>query len=202
MLREIIPVRSYHGITFTTNRTNKKHLSEDFAHRCAYCNDLDHYGGGFRAYHVEHFAPKAKFPELEYDYDNLLYACPWCNRAKWDTWPSDDARISVIGDKGFIDPCSPEYDNHLERLSDGSIRGITPLGHYMQRTLHLYLKRHAIIFNVDKLQAKVDELKNSITQDHLAGKDSHKKEAALQLVENDFFDYFKMWKAVSSENED
>ena len=84
MLREKRPIRSYHGEVFRTNRTNKKHLSADFGHRCAYCDDLDEYGGGYRAYHVEHFAPKEKFPELRYDYDNLLYACPWCNRAKWD----------------------------------------------------------------------------------------------------------------------
>lgn len=72
MLREKRPIRSYHGEVFRTNRTNKKHLSADFGHRCAYCDDLDEYGGGYRAYHVEHFAPKEKFPELRYDYDNLL----------------------------------------------------------------------------------------------------------------------------------
>ena len=202
MLKETIPVRSYHGISFITNRTNKKHLSEDFVHRCAYCDDLDHYGGGYRAYQVEHFAPKKKFPELEYDYDNLLYACPWCNRAKWDTWPSDDPTISVVGDEGFIDPCTSEYNNHLERLPDGSIQGLTPLGCYMWKTLRLFLKRHAIIFNVDKLQAKVFELEESIEQDRLIGKDCHKKEEALHLVQQDFFDYFAKWKAISGENEE
>lgn len=64
MLREKKPIRSYHGEQFRTNPTNKKHLAEDFGHRCAYCDDLDTYGGGYRAYHVEHFAPKEKFPAL------------------------------------------------------------------------------------------------------------------------------------------
>lgn len=81
---------------------NKKHLSADFGHRCAYCDDLDEYGGGYRAYHVEHFAPKEKFPELRYDYDNLLYACPWCNRAKWDIWPSDNSKINVVDSEGLL----------------------------------------------------------------------------------------------------
>ena len=45
MLREKRPIRSYHGEVFRTNRTNKKHLSADFGHRCAYCDDLDEYGG-------------------------------------------------------------------------------------------------------------------------------------------------------------
>ena len=72
MLREKRPIRSYHGEQFHTNPTNKKHLAEDFGHRCAYCDDLDTYGGGYRAYHVEHFAPKEKFPALQFDYDNCF----------------------------------------------------------------------------------------------------------------------------------
>ena len=73
------PQRSYTGIMWRTNRENKKRLINDFEHRCAYCDDLDKYGGGSKVYHVEHFAPKEKFPELKFQYDNLLYACPFCN---------------------------------------------------------------------------------------------------------------------------
>ena len=58
------PQRSYTGIMWRTNRENKKRLINDFEHRCAYCDDLDKYGGGSKVYHVEHFAPKEKFPEL------------------------------------------------------------------------------------------------------------------------------------------
>lgn len=199
MLREKRPIRSYHGEKFRTNSTNKKYLAEDFGHRCAYCNDSEIYGGGFRAYHVEHFAPKEKFPELRFDYDNLLYACPWCNRAKWDKWPSDDPKITVVGDEGFVDPCTEEYDKHLKRLSDGSIVGITPLGKYIQEALQLYLRRHAIAHNMDKLKQKVYELRESIKADKLVGKDCSKKEAALYLVEQDFFKYFGMWEDVSKE---
>lgn len=199
MLRDKVPVRSYHGEKYHTNSTNKKYLAKDFGHRCAYCNDLDAYGGGYPAYHVEHFAPKTKFPHLQFDYDNLLYACPWCNRAKWDIWPSDDPKINVMGEIGFADPCTEEFDKHLTRRPDGTIEGITPLGKYMHKTLHLYLKRHAIVHNVDKLQAKVDELKKSIDKDKLAGIDCRKKEAMLQLVSEDFFEYFQLWKSVSEE---
>ncbi len=194
MIREKIPSRSYHGIAFRTQSTNKKHLSDDFEHRCAYCNDRDVYGGGYRAYQVEHFAPKVKFPDLEYDYDNLLYACPWCNRAKWDHWPSDNSQVCVVGEEGFIDPCTSEYDKHLERMPNGAIRGITPLGMYMWKTLKLYLDRHEIIYNVDKLDKKRLELKNSIAEDRECGRDCHEKEEALRAIEKDFFTYFDMWK--------
>ena len=199
MLREKRPIRSYHGEKFHTNQTNKKYLVKDFGHRCAYCNDLDAYGGGYRAYHVEHFAPKEKFPALRFDYDNLLYACPWCNRAKWDIWPSDDPQKNIVGEEGFVDPCTEEYDKHLKRLPNGSIAAITPLGRYMYETLKLYLTRHAIVHNVDRLTRKIDELKDSIAADKLIGKECSKKEAALQLIMMDFFEYFKMWKEISEE---
>lgn len=194
MLRRERPIRSYHGDKFHTNATNKKHLAIDFKNRCAYCGDLDIYAGGYRFYHVEHFAPKEKFPALKYDYDNLLYACPWCNRAKWDIWPSDTPDVNVVNEEGFVDPCSEEYDTHLERRADGSIVGITPLGNYMVKTLKLYLKRHAIIYNVDRLDKKREELKQSIDRDKEEGKDCDKKEAVLKVIERDFFDYFNMWK--------
>lgn len=199
MLREKRPIRSYHGEQFRTNKTNKKYLARDFGHRCAYCNDLDVYGGGYRAYHVEHFAPKEKFPELLFDYDNLLYACPWCNRAKWDTWPSTDPKTNIVGDLGFIDPCTEEYDKHLVRLPSGAIMWTTALGKYMYETLHLFLKRHEIVHNMDKLKRKRDELKASIDSDKCAGKDCRKKEVALELVTTNFFEYFEMWKMISKE---
>lgn len=199
MLREKKPIRTYHGEKFRTNRTNKRYLAKDFSHRCAYCDDLDAYGGGFSAYHVEHFAPKIKFPAVQFNYDNLLYACPWCNRAKNDTWPSDDSKISVVGDKGFIDPCTDEYDKHLKRLPNGSIEWITPLGEYMYKTLHLHLKRHAIIHNVDRLKRKVNELRNAISAGKAAGKDCSKEETALYTIVEDFFKYFGMLEEVSEE---
>lgn len=197
MLREKMPIRSFHGEQFRTNTTNKKHLAIDFGHRCAYCDDPDTYGGGYRAYHVEHFAPKEKFPALRYDYDNLLYSCPWCNRSKWDTWPSDDPKVSIVGEKGFVDPCTEEYDKHLERNLDGSIAGKTPLGKYMYKTLQLYLKRHAIVYNVDKLWRKRKELEDSIAADKKSGKECSKKEEALRLLTKDFFEYFDLWEKVS-----
>lgn len=59
------PQRSYTGIMWRTNRENKKRLINDFEHRCAYCDDLDKYGGGSKVYHVEHFAPKEKFEPVK-----------------------------------------------------------------------------------------------------------------------------------------
>ena len=115
MIKRTIPKRSYSGEVWKTNKTNKKYLAIDFDNRCAYCDDLDKIYGGKRTYAVEHFAPKEKFPELEYVYDNLLYACSYCNGSKSDDWPSDDSKKNIVGDCGYIDPCSDEYYKHLDR---------------------------------------------------------------------------------------
>ena len=194
MLREKKPIRSYHGERFRTNKTNKKHLALDCNHRCVYCDDIDIYGGGFREYQVEHFAPKSLFPELTYNYDNLLYACPWCNRAKWDKWPSTASDMNIVGNEGFVDPCSDDYDKHLKRNPSGEIEGITPLGKYMCENLNLHLKRHAIVYNVDRLRQKLKELEDSIGVDKKNGVDCSKKEAVLEAVRNDFFKYFSLWE--------
>lgn len=142
--------------------------------------------------HYDEVTFKQKFP--------FAYACPWCNRAKWDIWPSDNSKINVVDSEGFIDPCTEEYDKHLIRLPDGSISGITPLGKYMRKTLQLYLKRHEIIHNLDKLKRKRDELKNSVAKDKLQGKECRKKEAALQLITESFFEYFNLWEKISQES--
>lgn len=153
-----IPVRSYSGDKWKTNKTNKKYLAQDFDHRCAYCDDWDKYNGGMRSYHVEHFAPKEKFPDLKYTYDNLLYACPYCNEAKSDKWPSDKAEISVVGDKGFVDPCTEKYYAYIYRNEDGSIGYNGKLGEYIYNELNLYLKRHQINYNLVRVNREIDEL--------------------------------------------
>ena len=84
MLKKETPVRSHSGNFRGTNTSNKKYLSIDFKHRCAYCDDLDAISGGYKTFHVEHFASKEKFPTLEFTYENLLYACPFCNCSKND----------------------------------------------------------------------------------------------------------------------
>jgi len=147
------PVRSYSGEKWKTNKTNKEYLAKDFNHRCAYCDDFDLFNGEFRAYHVEHFAPKEKFPSLKYEYSNLLYACPYCNGAKSDKWPSSDPKINVVENKGFLDPCKDEYYENLHRNDDGSIGYDTPLGEYIFKELNLGLKRHKYIY----IQTELDD---------------------------------------------
>lgn len=173
------PIRSHTGIKWITNTTNKRNLAPDFDNRCAYCDDLDKYSGGYNAYHVEHFAPKEKFGELKFTYDNLLYSCPYCNISKSNKWVGKTSDESVIEDKGFVDPCTDEYYKHLGRDDEGRIIFLTSLGEYMYFELKLFLKRHSILNNIDRLrdrrlalQSKIDEKEskgenvNSLRQVH------------------------------------
>lgn len=191
MLKKEIPVRSYTGEKWKTNTTNKKYLAIDFKHRCAYCDDLDNIYNGSQTYAVERFAPKRKFPHLRYTYDNLLYACSYCNTAKSDDWPSDSPSKNVVGECGYIDPCKKEYYNHLDRDDQtGRIYSKTELGKYMYEHLNLYLKRHSIIFLVEKLRNKRKELKESVDVDIQKGIDVSVKQQVLCEINDSFFDYY------------
>lgn len=70
------------------HQINKTALKEASYDKCMYCESkishIDHA-------HVEHFKPKAadKFPELEFSWENLGYACPKCNNNKSDKFHDD-----------------------------------------------------------------------------------------------------------------
>lgn len=185
------PVRRYSGIKWTSNITNKKYLKEDFNNRCGYCDDLDIFNGGSRTYHVEHFAPKEKFPDLEFEYSNLLYACPYCNGFKSDKWPSNDSKINVVENKGFLDPCKDEYYHHLHRNNDGSIGYDSELGEYIYRELHLGLLRHQIIYKLSELYSGFELLDEKIKNKKMAGDNTADLEEILSKVAVNFVRSFK-----------
>ena len=53
----------------------REHLLNTQKVRCAFCESLLEYGG----VHIEHFAPKWKYPEFLYEPLNLVCSCPVCN---------------------------------------------------------------------------------------------------------------------------
>lgn len=133
----------------------KEPLRADFNKRCGYCDDSDFYMGGKRGFQIDHFKPQKHFVELETVYSNLVYACPFCNRAKWDKWEDE---------KGFIDPCEDEYDEHLYRNAQGQICSKTPQGNFIHKELKLNLKRHEFIWIIEKLRQQLAELNKFIEE--------------------------------------
>lgn len=191
MLKRDIPVHSHSGNFRKTNPSNKKYLAEDFSHRCAYCDDRDSLAGGYKSYHVEHFAPKEKFPDLKFTYENLLYSCPFCNCSKNDDWVGSTADENIKGNRGYVSPCDADYQRHLDRNDQtGEIVPQTPLGQYMYDHLNLSLMRHSLIYMVETLQEKRNKLKEHIETEERQGKDVSKKMRLLTTLDNDFFDYY------------
>ena len=163
-LREEIPIRS--AVTPRNNyRDYKNELRHDFRNRCGYCDALDEYFGGRHGSHIDHFAPRSLFPTLETEYENLVYSCPFCNRAKSNKWIGDDYRIPNNGTDGFVDPTSSEFDNHLARDKKGKVVALTRLGNYMVKNLNLRLIRHQYIWQAQKLERiaeRLEELKPQV----------------------------------------
>lgn len=169
----------------------KPDLREDFFKRCGYCNDLDRWCGGHRFYQLDHFIPK-KYLDLisEYEYSNLVYSCFFCNNSKRAKWPSGDETISIVNNEGFVNPVEASYENHLERIDNGTIVAKTPLGQYMIKSLKLYLRRHAILFSLEQLDDTINKLRIEY---------SSKKNKIDHDTSEEIIDLLFQWSALFSE---
>jgi hypothetical protein len=158
--------------TYKNYSSFKKYIVEDFNNRCGYCDDLDKFNGGKNNYQIDHFKPKKYFSGLETEYSNLVYCCPFCNRAKWDKWKPN----------GFIDPCTDLYDEHIERNHNGEIKYKSLRGKYIYENLNLYLKRHELLWMIEKIKEQKEELKVYL-------KNLDKKNKKYQEIVNQFIIY-------------
>lgn len=160
MLRINVPLRSQ---VEPKNRYQlyRVELKADFNDRCGYCDAHDDVLWARGHYHIDHFAPHSRFPELKETYENLVYSCPFCNRAKSNKWLGNDAQVHNDGVRGFVDPCSADLDQHLSRSNDGRIIAMTDLGRYVMSELKLQLARHQMSWQSEaflKLRDRVNAL--------------------------------------------
>ncbi|MDE2759482.1 MAG: HNH endonuclease [Paracoccaceae bacterium] len=159
MLREQVPQRR-DVAERTDYREYRGDLEIDFNNRCGYCDDSSALVDPI-TFHIDHFAPKSNFPELKTSYINLVYSCRFCNVSKSNKWIGNDPAVSNNGQRGFVDPCNQDYDNHLKRSPEGRIVPKTELGIYMFLNLKLYLRRHECLWVARKLiglREEVDRL--------------------------------------------
>lgn len=172
----------------------KDDLAKDFHNCCGYCDDSDLYIGGKRFYQIDHFAPKSLFAELENEYSNLVYSCPFCNGAKSNKWLGTTSTENIVDNKGFINPHDPDYGNHLKRGYDGKIVPLDSIGEYMFKELKLGLERHEIIYKLDIILNQLEDLKGKIRH-----KQQNKQTQDLEytylleayfLITTEFFDYY------------
>lgn len=144
--RTTSPVRTYTGHR-ADYHAYKDNLAIDFNHRCGYTDCQDHWFGGQRTFQIDHLKPWSKYEHLKTAYKNLVYCCSYVNRAKWD----DDS-------PNYLDPCDNDYNEHLYRDGDGIIHGKSEQGQYMVKHLGLSLKRYAIMWNLERLEERIDKL--------------------------------------------
>ncbi|HSH96845.1 MAG: HNH endonuclease [Methylophilaceae bacterium] len=149
-------------------REYREDLKLDFNGACGYCDDQDLRVDSV-CFHIDHFAPKSRFPHLEHTYTNLVYACRFCNLRKSDHWIGNDPHIHNDGQKGFVDPCGDEFNQHLERDNHGRIKGISNLGKYVIKRLNLNLIRHELLWKARRARALRDVIPGLLQRYTVAG---------------------------------
>lgn len=115
--------------------------------KCAFCECKPGESGNIE---VEHFEPKSLYPDLAFEWDNLLPSCRKCNEAKSDT----DTRATPI--------INPSIDNPEEFLTYSFLR-IIPLAECGQEEK----AQHTIDIcnlNCERLYKARAELMKSITE--------------------------------------
>ena len=137
---------------------HKSDLKEDFHNHCGYCGSYDGYRHTW--YEVDHFIPKSLINGQisNVEYSNLVYSCKFCNNKKLAKWPTGDINIPNYNNKGFVDPCDQDYDNHLYRTNDGSIMWVTDLGKWMWETAFKFDERNYAI----KLLWEVNQIRQIV----------------------------------------
>jgi uncharacterized protein (TIGR02646 family) len=75
----------------------RKALSESSFDKCAFCECKPSESGNIE---IEHFAPKSIYPDLTFEWDNLLPSCRKCNEAKSDF----DTILEPIINPAIVDP--------------------------------------------------------------------------------------------------
>lgn len=160
-------IRRRKGVEGLTHYPEAKPLLEqDFYFLCGYCGKdgkLMH-----ERFHIDHFVPKSLDEDRVNDYYNLVLACPKCNLAKSDKWPTEDVKRSNNGTVGFVDPATEEFDEHLERNDKGYVVGKTLVGQDMCRMLHLDIRRTDIYWKIGQLRIMQQELEQMYMEGRLS----------------------------------
>jgi hypothetical protein len=124
--------RSQSPRLFADYKHYKPFLQIEFGRQCVYCRLPDGTKGA-DTFGVDHYRPKARFPDLKCDYGNLFYACNACNRRKGTFWPSEEEWLQEI----FIpNPCDHSMAEHLQ-YRGARVEPLTGAGRRAEEVLSL-----------------------------------------------------------------
>ena len=119
----------------------KDQIAEDCSNQCVYCCIHESAFGGIDNFHVEHFRPKSKFPELRKRIANLYYSCPICNRFKSDDWPGEPCDKFLVA--AYVDPGEHDFSDLIQNSEAFRLRSIHRSATYFIE--RLYLNRPQLI---------------------------------------------------------
>lgn len=191
--RNVQPKRRTNPRYVSKYRYYKGDLREDFKKSCGYCGDEESWGGGHRVFQIDHFVPRKILVKIsEKSYSNLVYACFYCNNRKRADWPTGDEAIHNDGVKGYIDPCDPAYGQQFRRNGLGEIIPVTVVGTYMHENLGLSLRRHPLIWNLCRLEKRINKL--------IELRDSGKLDKDIEDFANMLVEFYKCNKELRFEN--
>ncbi len=97
--------------------------------RCGYCGVTETESGG--QLEIDHFCPRSHGGKDTVD--NLVYACPTCNRFKGDYWPVPEASPDLM----LLHPQQDDLSAHIGSLPDARLIGLTKRGWFHIQRLRL-----------------------------------------------------------------
>lgn len=160
-------------------RKYEKSLKEDFQEICGYCGKRTSLTT--KGFEIDHFVPVSFDKSKKIRYDNLVYSCFTCNRKKSSDWPTKDTNLANDGVKGYVDPATSDFDNHLGRDADGRIVAKTQVGKYMMKKFKFDKRPMQTIYKLDILLEKKKKL-----DEFLSDKDDLEK----------YKEYFEIQKSI------
>ena len=97
-------------------------LKENFGPICAYCQqpcELSTRADDSQRGEIDHFRPRSRFRDHQFDWLNLIYACRRCNQSKDDDWPvhADKRNQNMTNDY------RPRYTPVSEYVNPNEARG-------------------------------------------------------------------------------
>lgn len=97
-------------------RSYKPWLRDEYSFRCVYCLWRERWEpDGQHGFGIDHLEPTSSAPDLETEYDNLVYACNACNSTRRDL-PLP------------VDVATEALSRHMHALPNGELRVLSDLG--------------------------------------------------------------------------
>ncbi len=122
------PHQRRHGPTgYDDYRNYRPWLKDEFTFRCVYCLKRMVWAPT-DVWVIDHLISQREAPHLECVYDNLVFACQFCNGQK--------------GPKRVPDPCQVAYGDCLRVESDGTLTPLNESGQQLVKALRLNHPQH------------------------------------------------------------